>query len=252
MIKFLEKEHKYYTEDDRELISVSARVHKLEPVKDWDAIAKKYAKKHGESAQYWIDKWEEKKNKSAEIGTIFHAMKEQEVIDNGFEGLQVKLCTHINGVKWSIPIQKLSNNTIYPELMIYDMDSMTCGQSDKVVVKNNKISILDFKTDKEILFKSYSSEWVKPEKLLAPCNHLDNCNGVLYSLKMSMYMYMLWKQNPHLRIGDIIIEHVTLKRDEEGIPVLENGKPVVLGIKPIKLPYRKEEVKRILYDTQNI
>ena len=58
---------------------------------------------------------------------------------------------------------------------------------------------------------------------------------------------MLWKQNKHFGIGDIVIEHVNLQRDEEGIPVLgQDGKPIVIDIKPIKLPYRKSEVIAIL------
>ncbi len=252
MVKFIEQGHKYYTQDDKELVSVSARVHALEPPKDWSSIAKKYSKKHGETPQYWLDKWEDNKNKAAAIGTLFHSMKEEELITNGLKGFEVQLGAMINGEKWSIPTQKLQDNTVYPEMMVYDIDSMTCGQIDKAIIKSRRINIHDYKSDKEINTKAYSSEWVKPEKLLPPCAHLDACNFNIYSLKMSMYMYMLWKQNPSFRIGDIILEHVILKRDEEGIPILENGKPVVLGIKPIKLPYRKEEVKKILSDTKNI
>lgn len=101
-------------------------------------------------------------------------------------------------------------------------------------------------TDKEIAFKAYSSEWVKPRKLLTPLNNLDDANGNHYAIKMSIYMYMLWKANKgRFKTGDIIIEHVHLKRDEEGIPVLEDGKPVVLKIGKIKLPYYKKEVEAI-------
>lgn len=62
-------------------------------------------------------------------------------------------------------------------------------------------------------------------------------------------MYMLWKANKgKLKPGDLIIEHVHLKRDplNDNIPVLEDGKPVVLKIENKKLPYRKKEVEAML------
>lgn len=104
-------------------------------------------------------------------------------------------------------------------------------------------------TDAEIAFKAWSSEWVKPRKLLEPLQHLDDCSANIYSIKMSLYMYMLWKaNNGRFKPGDIIIEHVHLKRDpnNDNIPVLENGQPVVLKIEQITLPYRKKEVMAML------
>lgn len=62
-------------------------------------------------------------------------------------------------------------------------------------------------------------------------------------------MYMLWKANGgKFKPGDIIIEHIHLKRDPEddNIPVLEDGKPVVLKVEKIKVPYRKKEVMEML------
>lgn len=129
--------------------------------------------------------------------------------------------------------------------MIYDLDYMICGQADKVIVSGNKINIWDYKTDQEIKFAAYSSQWVSPRKYLPPISHLDDCNGNMYSLKMSLYMYILWKSNKgRLKPGDIIIEHVRLKRDEDNdnIPILNNGLPVVEKIEQIVLPYRKTEV----------
>lgn len=131
--------------------------------------------------------------------------------------------------------------------MIYDTDYMICGQADKVIVTNNKIHVWDYKTDKDISFFAYTSQWVEPRKLLPPLSHLEDANGNIYSLKMSLYMYMLWKaNNGRLRHGDLHIEHVHLKRDDDGIPILEDGKPVVEGSDVILLPYRRKEVEDML------
>lgn len=250
-VKFIEETHQYLTEDNRELISVSAFTEKFKKKIDWKAKAKSSAaklRKQGISitAKDLLDKWEKKRVESAKIGTIYHSIRENELTS---ETEDIKSCNYIGTEKWSIPICELENNTIYPELMIYDFDYMICGQSDKVIVKNNAINIWDYKTDQEIKFKGWSSEWQSPTKLLKPLEHLDECNGNIYSIKMSMYMFLLWKANKgKLKIGDIMIEHVHLERDPENdnIPILKDGKPVVKKIEFIKLPYRKKEVQAML------
>ena len=250
-IKFIEKTHQYLTEDDRELISVSAFTERFKQKVDWKAVAKRSAAKLTKegtptTAKELLAKWERKRNESAQIGTIYHTMREQELIDTHNN---IKPCQHIGLDKWSIPINELINGTIYPELMIYDFDYMICGQSDKIIVENNTIHVWDYKTDAEIKFKGWSSEWVKAKKLLKPLSHLDECNGNIYSIKMSMYMYLLWKANKgKLKVGDIVIEHVHLERDpdNDNIPILVDGKPLVKKIDIIKLPYRKKEVENML------
>jgi hypothetical protein len=250
-VKFIEKTHQYLTEDDKELISVSAFTEKFKEKVDWKAIAKRSAAKATKegkptTAKELLAKWEKKRVESANVGTIYHAIREQELIDSG---CTTKQCDYVGTDKWSIPISKLENNTTYPELMIYDFEYMICGQSDKIIVKDNTIHVWDYKTDQEIKFKGWSSEWKSATKLKKPLAHLDECNGNIYSIKMSLYMYLLWKANKgKLKVGDIVIEHVHLERDPENdnIPVLKDGKPVVKKIEQIKLPYRKKEVEAML------
>lgn len=258
-IKFIESTHRYLTENDKELISVSAFTDKFKEKVDWEAIAKKMAKKltkEGTETSHKdiLAKWERKRDLSAQIGTLYHNIREQELIDNKKPVFYntpciTQQCSHDGTDKWSIPINELKNNTVYPELMIYDVEHMICGQSDKVIVTDNKIHIWDYKTDAEIKFKAYSSQWVKPKKMLKPIQHLDDVNGNHYSIKMSLYMYMLWKaNNGQFKPGDIIIEHIHLERDpdNDNIPILYEGKPIVKKIEKIVLPYRKTEVEAML------
>lgn len=574
-VKFYAQPHKYYY-NDKELISVSHLVKKFEPKEDWKKIATKYANKHGESAQYWLDKWEDKSIQSKNAGTLLHEVRENNLINTEnpeFFGVvcNVLPCSTLKGVKYSIPINNLPINTVFPELIISDIEAGVSGQSDKVITTESHIHILDYKglelnteiptidgfklikdikvgdiifdgegnttkikhvsdihynpcyklifdtneeivcdhehkwvitkrlaknkykdlelntdtlynnylsgqslaikisainiekdvklpidpyvlgvwlgdgnshfgrvtninpnlwkeienrgynlgknistnsgkaedrtifglekelnklnliknkhipdlylrasysqrldllrgfmdtdgswnkkrnlcvmtttrlwqakglaelvnslgykasivkaktsgfgkenidcfhvnfktkenpfltrnldyiykdtelskfryiksiekidtvptkclsvdsenhtylatrnyikthnTDEEIKFKGYSSQWKAAKKYLPPLGHLDVCNGNEYALKMSMYMYMVWKQNKHLKPGKLVIEQIKLKRDEEGIPILEDGLPVSLGEKQIELPYLKNEVIAIL------
>lgn len=254
-IKFIEASHRYLTEDGKDLISVSKFMDRFKEKIDWKKKAAGVASritKEGTptTTKQILDKWENKRNQSAQIGTNYHAIREQELIDNvvcNFYNTDCKKVEHTihQGNKLSIPIHQIENNTVYPELMIYDLEHMICGQSDKVIVTKNKINIWDYKTDKEISFKGWSNMWTVPRKLLPPLQHLDDCSGNIYAIKMSMYMYLLWKANKgRFQLGEIIIEHVSLKRDplNDDIPILKDAKPVVEKIEKIKLPYLKKEV----------
>ena len=249
-MKFKANSHQYFNEDDNEYISVSKLSHLLEPKKDWASIKKKFAKKNNLTVEEVSAIWENKKNKGTQAGTIIHEIEEKTLIDNPapefFDVICKKQeCPFEGEFKYSHPIEKLENNTVYPELIIYDHDIAVCGQADKVVVVNNTLNVFDFKTDETISFEGYSNEWKKPEKYLPPISHLETCNGNMYSIKMSMYMYMLWKLNKNLRVGDLILQQITLKRDEEGIPILSEGIPIILSRKDVKVPYRRTEVKDI-------
>lgn len=252
MIKFKSDTHQYFTKDNRELISVSAFTKRFEPYKDWKPIAAKYGKKIGMSTQEVLDLWQRKKVKGQEAGTILHNTREANLLGKEYfefekQKLKHKPCPELEGFKWSIPVTEIQNGFVYPELMIYDLDFMICGQSDKVIVENNKIHIYDYKTDKEIEFKGYSNIHKPSEKLLSPLKHLDNVNGNVYSIKMSLYMYLLCKANAgRFKPGRIILEWCPLERDDDGFPILTNGKPRVKFEKTIELPYRKQEVINML------
>jgi len=258
-IKFIPEFHRYVDENNKDLTSVSKFTDKFKEKVDWGEIAQRSAAKAtrqgtATTKEELLAKWARKGHVSAEVGTLIHSMKETELIQADQPSFYGEVCEkelghYENGFKSSIPINELQNNTVYPELMIYDMDHMICGQSDKVIVAKNKIHIYDYKTDASISFEGWSSQWKKARKLLKPLDHLDECNGNIYSIKMSLYMYMLWKANKgRFKPGDIIIEHLHLKRDpnNDNTPVLENGEPVILKTEKIKLPYRKKEVMAML------
>lgn len=258
-VKFIESSHRYLLED-KEMISVSKFIEQFKNKQNWDLIAERVAKKLTKEGTPTtktevLAKWEKKRVVSTEIGTAFHLIKENELINDpspSFYGKECKklVCHTSDEYKYSLPINQLTNNTVYPEMMIYDEEHMICGQADKVIITNHKINIWDYKTDQEIKFRGYSSQWKAAEKMKAPLSHIEECNGNIYSLKMSLYMYMLWKANKGKFLpGDLIIEHVTLKRDidNDNIAVLDkNGHPIVLSTEQISLPYRKKEVIALL------
>lgn len=240
-VKFIEKSHQYLSERG-ELISVSAFVERFKPHVDWGKKAIASAKRLTRegtptTAKELLDKWENKRNRASAIGSLYHYDREQELLgDKGSSFYDKKCskkpCIHKGDLKYSIPINNIENDTVYPELIIYDFEHMLSGQSDKVIVVNNTIHIWDYKTDAELKYKGYSDKWnPNPQKMLKPVEHLDDCNINHYSLKMSLYMYMLWKANKgRFKPGEIIIEHVKLKRDpnNDNLPVTgKDGRPKI-------------------------
>lgn len=249
---FKQDTHQYFNENKEEYKSVSY-IAKLLDKKDgafWEAAKKKKAKQTGVTMAELTKEWDRKKRLGTEAGTMLHDEREHRLITDEFNHLNIvhkkKMCEVIDGMKWSLPIENLDNNTVYPELMIFDHEFKICGQADKVFVTNNTIHLEDYKTDKTIQKRAYSSEFVVAERLKEPVQHLENCNFNVYAIKMSMYMYMLWKRNKHLRIGDIVLEHLEILRDKETIPILnEEGRPTVINTTKIKVPYLRKEVRDI-------
>lgn len=251
-VKFIEESHRYFTDDERELIGVSSFAKKFEVKKNWREITEKYARKHKMTVRQVEELWEMKRVKGTEAGTIVHKIKEQETLGSGtyrYEGVDfgIQECPYENNLKRSLDITQIENGRVYPELMIYDLELGICGQSDEVVIHNNTINILDFKTDKAIARRSRSADWGEPEYFTEPIAHLENCAYNMYALKMSLYMYLLWKANKgRFKPGKLVLKWCPIERDEEGIPVLYDGVPKILREEWIELPYRKKEVVAML------
>lgn len=94
------------------------------------------------------------------------------------------------------------NCKLYVEKRTYSHDHLVAGTIDLLLVKGKQFIIVDWKTNKkEMYFKSgyykkvggiESTEWVdKKEYMLGPIKHLEHCKGVIYTLQLSLYAYIL-------------------------------------------------------------
>lgn len=251
-IYFKEDTHQYFSEEHEQYISVSGLAKLLEKEVDWAAKLKKKAKELGISPKELQAEWDNKKLLGTQAGTKVHKRSELKRLSSPKAIIKGVECGIVHadfygGFKWSASSPKLENNTLYPELMISDHEHKVCGQSDEVSVVNNAIWVYDIKTDKSIERTGYSSEWKGPEKFKAPVSHLDKCSFNMYSIKMSLYMHMIWKENKHLKVGGLLLDWQPILRDEDGIPILDDsGEPTVLRSEIIKVPYLRREVKDIL------
>lgn len=136
-------------------------------------------------------------------------------------------------------LNKLNNNTIYLEKLLFSNKYKILGYADKVFVKKGTINIIDNKViDKLYRTSSYvldNGHKVPGTKMYAPLDHLDSCNYNDYVLQLSLYMYLAWENNKHLKIGKLYIRHIKM-----------SDKDKIISDKLIEVPYLKQEVKKLL------
>jgi ATP-dependent helicase/DNAse subunit B len=267
-IIFQPTEHKYVSIDPNEKIdwvSVTSLISKFKKPFDAEEIAKKSSKNkkskwYGLSPEVIIETWKNESQKAINLGTWYHNQRERDLLachTISVEGTVIPIVpyTEVEGIKHA-PSQKLENG-IYPEHMVYLKSAGICGQADRVEVINGVVNIYDYKTNKEIKKESYVNWEGISEKMLAPLNHLDDCNLNHYAIQLSIYMYIILKHNPKLRAGKLTIEHINFKEagkdayDNRVVLYDDNGEPVVDSIVPYEIPYYKQEVISIINHLKN-
>jgi len=248
-MRFYDDNHTYF-EADRQYTSVSKVIHELQRPKDWKAIAKKYAKDHSMAIEEVETKWKEKNTKAINRGKKYHAEQQNTKNEAGIITLgNHELIVRFNPVELFPPNEqdpsteryfieqpdcKLENNTLYTEYMVWDEETGICGTADEVYVIDDTIYVEDHKTNESIDKEGFYNAKTGREKLRQPVGHLDDCNWSHYCIQTSLYMYMLWKRNKHLKVGKINLNHVIF--DEEDNPI---------RINKMEVPYLRSEVQRI-------
>lgn len=92
--------------------------------------------------------------------------------------------------------------TIHAEKRVYSAYHLVAGMIDVLLTKGSNFVILDWKTNKKQLhFESgyykkvggiETNEWIKKDdRMLAPINNVADCKGMVYTLQLSLYAYIL-------------------------------------------------------------
>lgn len=265
MIKFTELNHKYESTDNANInwTSVTTAVHHFTQPFDSDSIAlktsqSKKSKWYGMPVKEIQAQWKSTNTYSLTLGTWYHKMMEDAALSHetiSVDGVELKIVKPIMvGDEKFAPIQKLQNNTKYPEHFTYLKSIGMCGQSDEVDVINGLLNIADYKTNKEIKFQSYKRWDTGYQMMKPPFHHLQDCNWVHYCMQLSIYMYMILKHNPQLKPGKITLNHILFevegrdkfdnpiyKTDDQGNFIVKEGSPI-----PHDVPYLKTEVQVLM------
>jgi hypothetical protein len=218
--------------------------------------SKWYGLKPEEIQEYWAKEGD----RAVTDGSWYHDQRESDLISFDTiqrQGRDIPIIKPIwDGDVKMAPNQKLTEG-IYPEHFVYLKSAGICGQSDKIEVIKDTVEIVDYKTNKEIKKASFVNWEGKSQKMIGPCEHLDDCNFNHYSLQLSTYMYIILKHNPRYKPGKMFLHHVIFEKEGEdkfGYPIYkkdENGEPIVKTVVPYEVPYLKNEVIAMINYTQD-
>lgn len=215
---FVEEGHKYFLEG-KEMPSVSSITHKFSAPFEEQLQAERYAAKHGETAEYWLDKWKYNSLKATTTGTAVHLFGEtMAYVKNGLVDMIPDGCKYqyIKEKNWLVPTrpkeeaivkfyEELDENLhfVLAETKVYtglnkqltDLNQDYCGTFDLLMYykhptndSKSGLIILDFKTNKE-LTKEFSRS--KGKMLYPPFDDLYDESLGLYTLQLSCYQIPL-------------------------------------------------------------
>lgn len=222
-----------YSFEGRRYTSASQLVEKF--VKPFETMetAIRYAEKNGETAEYWIEQWRIKKEKSLVRGNYIHDSNEealQGMMMYPFQGKILPVHAEApDSIRWFT-----RPDGIYTERMLWHHGWQIAGRADKIILtSHNDIRVAhveDYKTNEEIKTESYQYKNGDYKKMLPPLGYLMDCNWIHYCLQLSTYMFMLEYQG--FTPGSITLIHYPH-------PTEENPEP-----KPVRkeVPYMKKEV----------
>jgi ATP-dependent exoDNAse (exonuclease V) beta subunit len=266
-IIFKEQDHIYESIDENlekdniTWTSVTSFISKFKPKFDAKKQAKKSCKNkrskwYGMTPKEILAAWDGETQRAIKLGNWYHNQREDGLLEFSTierEGVEVPIIKPIidgAGIKIA-PEQKLQDG-VYPEHLAYLKSAAICGQADLVTVVNGKVTITDYKTNKEIKEKGFTNWEGVTSKMYKPLSHLDDCNLNHYNIQLSLYMYIILKHNPKLKPGKLIVQHVAFEKEGEndhGYPITrydEQGEPIIKNIKIYDLPYMKDEVRSLI------
>lgn len=254
MIKFRDHDHRYLSinGDDVKWTSATGLVHKHCNPFDEEAQSK-ISSKARSSKWYMMEPseilkvWKDENTRAVTEGSIYHKWREDNVF--GFDkfkylgkDLDIIKCEEDDIYKYAFDINNLKEG-VYPELIIYDEDDNTCGQTDKAVVVSNMLFVDDFKTNKEIKMEGYQGAM-----MINGLEHIPDSNYWHYALQLSFYAKKILKKNKDLTLGGLMIDHVIFEEKGKckyGYPITlkdDKGIPIVKDIVKYRLPFLSEEV----------
>jgi len=264
MIVFTEENHSYKSINEPVIDweSVTTVVANYKQKFDEVAVSRKVCKNKkskwfGLTPEFIVSIWKKESDRACNLGNWYHNAREVDLINCqtvGRGGVNLTVfpaVTDSDGRKVAQD-QKIGDG-IYPEFMVYLRTEGLIGQSDLPEVLNSVVSIIDYKTNKEIKTEGFTNWEGMTTMMKDPVSHLEDCNFNHYALQLSLYLYMILRQNPNLKVGDLIIHHVMFEEepepDEYGYPITKlspTGDPIVRELVIYKMPYLKNEVMQIL------
>ena len=210
---FIDDGHKYFL-NGVQIPSVTTIMKQFEHPSDWDQISENYARKNGETAQYWMDKWKYNNLIATTTGTLVHEFGESlGWLKNGHPEKMTESCKqkYFKERNWLIPTRGkeeavkrfwddmpdtfhfvLAETKVYsnknPQ---YQTKQQYCGTFDLLMYYKNEeddsksgLVIFDYKTNKDIRDEFARSH---NKMLLDPFGNMYEEPLSEYTLQLSAY-----------------------------------------------------------------
>lgn len=183
-----------------------------------------------------LKSWDDTRDEACSHGSYVHSVLEESFYGNTHFDLSNLGCPYVCGdyscVKGNYHLDL--ENGIYPEFLMSYVSPEglhIAGQADLIIKSGNDISILDWKTNREIKKRSFYNASKKHNIMLKyPLNNIEDSNYWHYTLQLSLYAYMIQKLNPEFNIKDLKIVHIA-----------RDAKQTIYD-----LEYRKDDVERMI------
>lgn len=258
-VTFQAKDHSYKSTDPNENIDwisvtsfVSLFKQKFDPVAQAIKSSKNPKSKwYKLSVEEIQEAWASEGKRATDLGSWYHDQREKDLgshLTLQRSGVDIPIIQPVyNGDIKLAPSQKLTEG-IYPEHFVFLKSAGVCGQSDRVEVIKDTVDIVDYKTNKEIKLQSFKNFEGISQKMTGPVSHLDDCNFYHYALQLSVYLYIILKHNPRLKVGKLSLHHIIFEeggRDKYDYPIAkldDQGNPIVKDVVVYDVPYLKAEV----------
>ena len=209
---------------------INSVIKKFKDEQDWDEICRKTAEKRGVDPIELKKEWDLSAERSKKRGILYHKKMEEKYLKMNKPNIFI---TSELQLKWDS--QELNENCVYIEKLIWDDDFKIIGYPDYVQTVKNVINIIDYKTNSEI---KYENKW---QSYNDPISYLDDCNFSDYALQINGYMFMMLKNNPSFKIGQMIIEWVRFNDDN-----------TIDSIEKIPVPNLQKEINLILTEHERL
>lgn len=193
-VTFNEEAHSYTAnQTGKKYTSATTLISKFkQPFDTWN-VARAYAKKNGQTAEYWVNKWKEMGRVACDKGTKFHKRKEDAMRANValITDEIVRFVQDINA--FTEPNINYANlpDGVYPEMLLWNHYFEIAGLADIVTLDGEYFDVDDYKTNKKIDTQSFRHPQTGHKMMKFPLNTLMDCNYIHYCLQLSLYAFMI-------------------------------------------------------------
>lgn len=158
---------------------------------DTEEMSAQMEHRYNAPQQKWKDAWKKETDISLVRGNKLHGKEEQFLYNQGYTMIHDKPFIVFNMNLYRSPVDYGTlPDGVYPELKLWRHDWKIAGRADKptfeTVFGTRYAHVEDYKSNKRIRDRAFNGR-----RMLAPLEHLEDCELSHYTLQLSIYQFML-------------------------------------------------------------